>query len=292
MNDLSNDQVQSPNKTVKAFVQEIHTAIEHKDTQRISELTLDDVFVLGAAANAVSIGKNQFATNLHAYFEQSKDIQFHVQSSETRIGLCHSGRSAWFFDSFDVEIVEHQEGSRHIPIRLTGLVTQDRDWRLMAAYWSIPLRDNEYQYSLLQDKKIQSGVELDYQVAPEIQSLAQSLAESMEQPRTMPELYSTRDDAFTIGSTVDEVFLAADGKDFVQQITGLPLKFSIRGGIRGGVSADGCTAWMATNMDIVGSITMPYRFFYVWLREQDGWKIVVSHDAVSIDPFSSGFDFP
>lgn len=292
MSDLSSDQVQSLNKTVKAFVQEIHTAIEHKDTQRISELTVDDVFVLGAAANAVSVGKNQCVENLRSYFEQSKDIEFHVQSSKTRVGLCPSGRSAWFFDQFVIDIEENVEASRNIPIRLTGLLVQDQDWRLAAAYWSIPLRDNEYQYSLLQDGKIPSGVALDYQVAPEAQPLAQSLAESIEQPRTMPELYSTRDDAFTIGSTVDEVFLAADGKDFVQQITGLPLKFAIRGEIRGGVSADGCTAWMATHMDIVGEITMPYRFFYVWLREQDEWKIVVSHDAVSIDPFNSGFDFP
>ncbi|MBE3067257.1 MAG: nuclear transport factor 2 family protein [Chloroflexi bacterium] len=289
MNDLSNDQVQSLSKTVTAFVQEIHTAIEHKNAQHIGELMLDDVFVLGAAANAVSIGKNQFVTDLRAYFEQAKDVEFQVQSSEIRVGLCNSGRSAWFFDSF---IVENKEISRSIPIRFTGLLTYEHNWRLSAAYWSIPLRDNEYQYSLLQGGKIQSGVALDYQVAPEAQPLAQSLAKSMEQPLTMPELYSTRDDAFTIGSTVDEVFLAAGGKDFVQQITGLPLKFAIRGGVRGGISTDGCTAWMATHMDIVGGITMPYRFFYVWLREQGEWKIVVSHDAVSIDPFNSGFDFP
>lgn len=292
MSDLSNNQVQSLNKTVKAFVQEIHTAIEHKDTQRINELTLDDVFVFGAAANDVSVGKNQWVANLRSYFEQSKDVEFHVQSSETRVGLCHSGRSAWFFDQFVIESVENGEASRNIPIRLTGLLVQDQDWRLAAAFWSIPLRDNEYQYSLLQDGKIQSGLALDYQVTPEAKPLAQSLAEVMTKPISMSELYSTRDDSFTIGSTVDEVFLAAEGKNWVREITELPLKFSLRGGVRGGVSPDGCTAWMATHMDIVGGITMPYRFFYVWLREQDEWKIVVSHDAVSIDSFNSSFDFP
>jgi ketosteroid isomerase-like protein len=289
MSNLPNDQVQSLNKTVKAFVQEIHTAIEHKDAQHISELVLDDVFIFGAAANAVSTEKNQFVTNLRAQFEQAKDAELQVQSSEIKVGLCNSGRSAWFFDSF---IVENKGISRTIPIRFTGLLTYDQNWRLAAAYWSIPLRDNEYQYSLLQDGKIQSGVALDYQVAPEAQPFAQSLAEVMANPILMSELYSTRDDSFTIGSTVEEVFLAADGKNWVREITELPLKFALRGGVHGGISPDGCTAWMATHMDIVGGITMPYRFFYVWLREQDEWKIVVSHDAVSIDPFNSGFDFP
>ena len=292
MSDLSNDQMQSLNKTVKAFVQEIHTAINNKDTQHINELTLDDVFVFGAAANDVSIGKNQYQEKLSAYCEQSKDVEFHVQSSETRLGLCHSGRSAWFFDQFVVKGVEKRGTSRSIPIRLTGLLVLEQGWRLAAAFGSIPLRDNEYQYSLLQNEKIQPGLALEYQVAPEAQPLAQSLAEVMEKPISMSELYSTRENSFTIGSTVDEVFLAADGKNWVRGITELPLKFALRGGVRGGISPDGCTAWMATHIDIVGGITMPYRFFFIWSREQDEWKIVVSHDAVSIDPFNSGFDFP
>lgn len=28
-------------------------------------------------------------------------------------------------------------------------------------------------------------------------------------------------------------------------------------------------------------LTTPYRFFYAWIREETGWRIVVSHAAVS-----------
>lgn len=276
---------------IKAFVQEIHSAIAHKNAQRLGELVVDDVFMFGAAANAVSVGKSQLITEFHSYFEQAKDIKFHIQSSETKMGLSDSGQSAWFFNQFVIGVAG-KEKECDIPIRFTGLLTLDSDWHLAAGYWSIPLRSNEYQYALLQGEKIPFGIALDSQVSPKAQALAQSLTESMQQPSLMPELYSTRDDTFTIGSTVDEVFFATDGKDFVQQITGLPLKFAMRGGVHGKVLADGCTAWMATHMDIVGGITMPYRFFYVWLLEQGEWKIVVSHDAVSVDPFNSGFDFP
>lgn len=224
VNDLSKGHAQSLRKTVKALVQEFYIAIEHKNAQRIGELVLDDVFVLGAAADAVFIGKNQLVTHLHTHFEKAKDDVFQEHSPEIKAGLCYTGRSAWFFDSFTVEI---REILRSIPLRFTGLLTFENHWHLSAAYWSIPLRDNGYQYSLLQGGKIQPGAALDDQVAPEVQPLAQSLAKSMEQPLTMPELYSTREDAFTIGSTVDEVFLAAGGKGFVQQITGLPLKFAL-----------------------------------------------------------------
>ena len=291
MGHFSADQaIQSLNTTIKAVVRELHGAIEHKDLQRLGELAVADVFVFGAAADAVSIGRDQFITDLRSQFELAKDMKLRVQSSEIQVGLCDSGRSAWFFDQLVIAYEGDNEIAHSIPIRLTGLLVRDQDWQLSAAYWSIPLSSNEYQFSLLQDGKIQPGAALEDQVAPAAQPLAQSLIDVMAQPHTMPELYSTREDAFTIGSTVDEVFLGAEGKDWVQQIALLPLKFAVRGGIHSAVSSDGRTAWMGTHIDLSGGLTVPYRFFYVWLLEQDQWKIVISHDAVSIDPANPGFD--
>jgi len=290
---FSEDQVlQSLDETIKAVVRELYVALEHKDMQRMGELVVADVFVFGAAADAVSIGRDQFVTDLRSQFERVKDTELRVQSSEIQVGLCDSGRSAWFFDQIVIDIEGDQEIPHSVPIRLTGLLVRDQDWRLAAVYWSIPLHSNEYQYSLLQDGKIHAGVALEDQVAPEAQSLAQSLVKALAQPHSLPELYATREDAFTIGSTVDEVFLAAEGKNWVQQIVLLPLQFAVRGGIHSAVASDGCTAWMATHIDLTSGLTVPYRFFYVWLREQDEWKIVVSHDAVSIDPSNPGFDVP
>jgi ketosteroid isomerase-like protein len=293
MGHFSADQaIQSLNTTIKAVVRELYAAIERKDLLRLGELAVADVFVLGAAADAVSIDRAQFVMDLRNQFERAKDAELRVQSSEIQVGLSDSGRSAWFFDQLVIDIVGDQGIPHSIPIRLTGLLVRDHDWQLSAAYWSIPLSSNEYQFSLLQDGKIQPGAALENQIAPAAQPLAQSLIEVMAHPHTMPELYSTREDAFTIGSTVDEVFLGAEGKNWIQQIALLPLKFAVRGGIHSAVSADGCTAWMATHIDLSGGLTVQYRFFYVWLLEQDQWKIVISHDAVSIDPSNPGFDAP
>ena len=46
-------------------------------------------------------------------------------------------------------------------------------------------------------------------------------------------------------------------------------------------------AWLAANIDI-GSPPTPYRFLYIWVREDDAWQIVVSHDAVSRNPVTAG----
>jgi ketosteroid isomerase-like protein len=284
--------LQSSKEIIIAFVRELHEAIEHKEALRLGELAVPDVFVLGSAAEAVSIGRDQFVSHLQSQFEQAGEALLRVQSMQVEVGLCDSGRSAWFLDRFVIDILNKQEISPSFPIRLTGLLEYEQDWRLAAAYWSIPLRDNDYQYSLLEEGKIRAGVALEDQVAVGTQPLVQSLANVMAEPAAMPGLYSTQEDSFTIGSTVDEVFHGVDGKGWVQEIVQLPLKFAIRGGIRSGVSQDGSTAWMATHIDLSGGLTVPYRFFYAWLREKDGWRIVVSHDGVSIDPSNPGFELP
>jgi len=273
---------------IKSWVGELHHAIECKDVRRIGDLVVPDVFVLGSAADAVFIGRDSFFTSFQVLFAHLKDKEIHLHPSDINVGVCSTGRSAWFLDRFVVAGAQDQG----LPIRLTGLLVLEQGWRLSAASWSIPLRSNEYQYELLAAGKIPPGVAIEDRVPPAAQPLAEIINKVMSQPALMPALYATRPDAFTIGSTVDEVFFAEDGKNWVNEIVQLPLKFAARGGIRSAVSPDGCTAWLAANIDLSGGLTVPYRFFYVWLREQDDWQIVLSHDAVGIDPFKAGFDYP
>jgi len=136
--------------SIIAVVQELHAAIEQKDGQHLGELVIPEVFVIGAAAEAVSIGRDQFVTYLRSQFEEGKETELHVQPAQLQVGLCASGRSAWLLDRFDLEVVGALKIPHQIPIRLTGLLVRDQDWQLAAAYWSIPLRDNDYQYTLLQ----------------------------------------------------------------------------------------------------------------------------------------------
>jgi ketosteroid isomerase-like protein len=285
-----NQVLQSRDETIKAFVRELNIAVEQKDMLHMAELVHADVFVLGAAAEAISIGRNQFMTDLRSQIERINQAQLYLQPPEIQVGLSDSGRSAWFLDRFVVNIVEHQKVPRQIPIRLTGLLTREQEWRLSAAFWSIPLRDNDYQHKSLQNGMITAGVALVEKVAPEAQVLAESIRKVTTESQSMPGMYSTCEDSFTIGSTVDEVFRADEGKNWVQEIVNLPVTFAVRGGIRSAVAPDGQTAWLAAHIDLNAGLTVPYRFFYIWLREHDGWKIVLSHDAVSVDPFNPSIE--
>ena len=54
-----------------------------------------------------------------------------------------------------------------------------------------------------------------------------------------------------------------------------PLKLTLRAGIRSAFAPDDFKAWMVTYIVIDGPLFVPYRFFYVWLRKQGGWKIIL-----------------
>jgi ketosteroid isomerase-like protein len=121
-------------ETVEAFVFDFYAAIERQDLRRIRELVEANVFVFGAAAEAVSIGQEQFVTSLRTPFERGMKVQLHRRAAQVQVGLCASGRSAWFFDQMELEIVDGRNNPRRIPIRITALLVQQGGWRLVAAF--------------------------------------------------------------------------------------------------------------------------------------------------------------
>jgi len=126
---------------------------------------------------------------------------------------------------------------------------------------------------------LEPGAMLEDGVAAESQPLADALTAALADPRLLPDLYSPRDEHATIASVLDEVFLGPAGKAAWQQFVEVVSSFTLRGPLRGALVVDDL-ARLAANIDI-GQPPTPYRFFYGWLREDDGWRIVVSHDAVS-----------
>jgi hypothetical protein len=168
-------------------------------------------------------------------------------------------------------------------IRCTALLVLDGTWRIAAAYWSIPFESQAAQDAVKRSGDLEPGMELEAAVAPAARPLADALQRALNNPELLPGLYSTRSDHVTLGSVVDEVFLGAAGQgawaEFVEHVS----TFELRGAMRAALVAPD-VGWLAANVDI-GQPPTPYRFFYVWVDDEPGWRIVVSHDAVSRDPF-------
>src|SRR5205807_666545 len=83
-----------------------------------------------------------------------------------------------------------------------------------------------------------------------------------------PELYSTGNDHVTIGSVTDEVFVGPAGRAAWEEFVQYVHAFTLRGDMRCElVTSD--AGWLAANID-VGEHRTPYRFFYIWSRDEGG----------------------
>ena len=186
------------------------------------------------------------------------------------------------FDQLTAQSMRGGTAECAVSIRLTTLLALDNDWRIAAAYWSVPFRTQADQDAVKRLGRLQPGRVLDEAVTDDAAHLVRALRSAIDEPRLLPDLYSTSDNQVTIGSVADEVFVGETGKaawaEFVQYVTA----FVPRGPMRAALAAPDI-GWLAANID-VGHPSTPYRFFYVWTRESTGWRIVVSHDAVSRIP--------
>jgi hypothetical protein len=165
-------------------------------------------------------------------------------------------------------------------VRVTALLRRELDrWRIAACYWSLPFATQAEQDAVKHAGQLEPGLPLEEVITDGAQPLADALTGALQEPRLLPELYSTRGDHATIGSVIEEVFVGPAGRAAWEEFVGYVSDYTLRGSLRAAVITNDL-GWLAANIDI-GQPPTPYRFFYIWLRETDTWRIVISHDAVS-----------
>jgi hypothetical protein len=188
--------------------------------------------------------------------------------------------SGWVFDQLVVKLGAEGGVDRDLIVRVTALVVNGpTGLRVAAAYWSVPYETQDEQDAVKHAGRLRPGAELPEGVGVGAEALVELLVSALARPSTLPGLYSVGSGAVTIGSVVDEVFEGSTGRAAWQEFVQFVSAFAPRGPIRARlVTAD--LGWVAANIGI-GEPPTPYRFFYVWHREGEDWRIVVSHDGVS-----------
>lgn len=270
------------------FLETFYRAVESSDPERLRRLLRRDAIVFTPTADGVLTSTELVIADIQRWLDAvgARGGTLRLRSDSVLAGAAPSGQCLWVFDQLIAEEVHGDTVVCSVPIRLTALLALDEEWRMAAAYWSVPFRTQEVQDAVKHAGALEPGMPLDEAVAPDARPLVDALQAALDRPGLLPTLYSTRDDHVTIGSVVEEVFVGVAGRsaweEFVQYVT----EFARRGPMRAALVAPDA-GWLAANVDI-GKPATPYRFFYIWLQEESGWRIVVSHDAVSRDPLASG----
>ncbi len=265
----------------------LYRGVESFDEQALRSILRPDSFVLSPTADGMHTSADLVVADIRRWSDAvaGRNATLRLRTDSSLAGTSASGRGVWVFDQVVAEAMQNGTVTCSMPIRLTALLVRDEDWRIAAAYWSVPFETQEDQDVVKHAGALDPGRLLDESIAPDAVPLVDALEAALAQPRLIPDLYSTRDDHVTIGSVVEEVFRGSAGhaawEEFVQYVT----SFARRGPMRAALVAPDI-GWLAANIDI-GKPPTPYRFFYIWIREVTGWRIVVSHDAVSRDPLDT-----
>jgi ketosteroid isomerase-like protein len=265
----------------------LYRAVESFDASAIRAALRPDVFVFTPTADGVLTSADAVVTDLEEWSRAvvRRDATLQLRAVRRTVGASPSGHAGWVFDDIVAESASGGTTLCSVPIRLTALLVSDDGWQVAAAYWSVPFPTQDDQDAVKHAGDLAPGVELSESIGQGTEVITEALRRALGEPRHIPALYSTRADHVTIGSVVDEIFLGDAGHaawaEFVEHVTA----FVPRGGMRAALAGPD-VAWLAANIDI-GVPPTPYRFFYIWVHEDDGWQIVVSHDAVSRDPLAA-----
>lgn len=262
----------------------LYRAVESNHPERLRTALRPDAFVFTPTADGVLTSAELVVADIQRWLDAVtvRDATLRLRTESSLAGASASRQGIWVFEQVVAEAIQNGAVTCSVPIRLTALLARDEDWRVAAAYWSVPFPTQDEQDEVKHAGALEPGRALHEATAPEAKAFVDALCAALEQPQLLPDLYSTRDAHITIGSVVDEVFLGDGGHaawaEFVEHVHA----FAPRGPMRAALVAPD-VGWLAANIDI-GEPATPYRFFYVWIREENEWRIVVSHDAVSRDP--------
>lgn len=266
---------------MSSLLDSVYQAVAAGELDEFARQLREDVFVCTPEADGVLLSREEVTGAAAEWFSSIRALPggIRLEAETLASGQSPDGNAAWLFDVVSIRVGEHED-VLPIRVRVTAVLTRTTGaWRVASCYWSLPFGTQAEQDAVKHAGRLDAGMLLPEGVDPPARPLETALVQALEEPRRLPDLYSVSPGHATIGSVVDEVFLGDAGRaawrEFVQYVS----SFTLRGPVRAAqVNQD--VAWLAANIDI-GEPPTPYRFFYVWGREDGDWRIVISHDAVA-----------
>jgi hypothetical protein len=274
----------TPDDIGRLVLDTAYRAFELGDWPTLGSVVRDDGFVMTPASSGVFTSADAVLEDLRTWhaWATAEGATVHVRVEPVVAGASPSGGAVWTFDQVAVERRRDGRLLGSAQVRVTALLAPDPDWTVAAAYWSLPFGTQEEQDAEKMAGRLEPGITFDGTIAADVAALGDALRAALAEPARLPDLYRTDPHHVTIGSVTDEIFVGTAGRAAWQDFVVHVHDFTLRGPVRAGLVAPDA-GWLVANIDI-GAIATPYRFFYVWIRDEGGWRIALQHDAVSRDP--------
>lgn len=252
--------------------------------QDLGEWVDEEAFILGSGPDGGFSSREAWLRSLQPMLEAiPPGTAYEVTSKDLRIGLARGLRSAWVSDQLEVRAAS-AVGPPAFSVRILAVLTHgESGWRIVAGHGSFPI-PNPVAQDMIRSGQLVRSTNLGSEVQRGADVLVNLYESGMANPSTLEETISDRQDVIAFGSAADEVHSGGAAlKTAWRQFLEAEPRLTPIGGVRAGLSPDGELGWVASNVDIqIDEVRMPYRFFLVYLREPEGWRIVGWHDSYGL----------
>lgn len=256
----------------RSLVQEAYQTLRRGNVGGLQTLVSESLFAVGPGPEQVYSGR---ADALDALTQLVTVGRKHRVTSRGVVAVSSpSGKSAWVADQLNVDGTQ---------LRLTAVVAEiDELWTIVALEISVPVTDKEARKLADGDQGAQAAP-----VEGSVDEAAREVVELFQQAAAAPEQFSEQ------LSDQDEVVAIGEGpRDFRRGAKSIRRAWkkdvkanptmTLAGGLRASVTPDGALAWIAAGVDASreGVKPVPHRYFAIYERSPEGWRMVAMHSAV------------
>jgi hypothetical protein len=267
--------------SVKEFIDNHISAFENGDFDNWGAGMNENVFLIAADPFEAIEGRKAIVAEMHKDFDPAfkEGLKLDIKVDHFHTGISSKGKTAWDGSILEYKIIM---GTDTLPfiIRTTNILVKKNDkWEIVVANYSRQVTDDPVKVFT---DSLPPPAPIENKIPEEANNLAKFFSEKLN---SLSQL-AMADSVFIIGPAMNDHL---KGKS---EVTGFlkncDNKVTRRDGLRAGLSDDGETGWVITNLDlkITGQIiTIPYRAVFAFEKEGNNWVLVMGHISIGLkDP--------
>lgn len=266
-------------REARSVIEEAYGSMRRGNAEGLLPLLAEDLFVAGPRSADVGLARSDAVVALTAALDAARKPKHKVKSRDLSVVATAGGRSAWATDQVEID---------GVPYALTALVAQIDDlWVITAIHVARTVPDKQLKKrvkdgALVRPAPIAAATPPD----PKARELIALVTEAANDPAELLDQIGGGGDVIAIGTAPQAV---TRGKKKIRKAWKKRDKkkatfTTLQGEPMVRLGADGAHAWVLANVDVSRDgdedVVAPHRAFYVYARGDDGWELVVFHDAV------------
>ncbi len=264
-------------REARSVIEEAYGTLRRGNAEGLLPLLAEDLFVAGPRSGDVGLVRSDAVVALTDALDANRKPKHKIKSRDLSVIAAVGGRSAWATDQVEID---------GVPFALTALVAQIDDlWVITAVHIAATVSDKQLKKQVSAGEVVRPAP-LAAAPDPATREIVALVTEAANDPAELLDQLGGGGDVIAIGTAPGAVTRGKKKirKAWKKRDKKVATFTTLQGEPMVRLGADGAHAWVLANIDVSrdgdDQPVAPHRAFYLYARGDDGWQLVVYHDAV------------